>query len=61
MKAGSSFGWERWIGTGGIAIGLERFGASAPAEVLFRELGFTSERIVRAVKSLLGTEALARG
>ena len=61
IEAGSTFGWERWIGRSGIAIGLERFGASAPAEVIFRELGFTSEHVVRAVKSLLEAEALARG
>ncbi len=53
IEAGSRFGWERWIGPSGVAIGLDRFGASAPAEDLFRELGFTSERIVRTVRELL--------
>jgi transketolase len=49
IEAGSTFGWERWIGPEGHAIGLDRFGASAPAEVLFAELGFTVDAVVEAV------------
>jgi transketolase len=49
IEAGSTFGWERWVGPGGHAIGLDRFGASAPAEVLFEKLGFTVDAVVEAV------------
>ena len=49
VEAGSTFGWERWVGLRGHAIGLDRFGASAPAEVLFEKLGFTLDAVVEAV------------
>lgn len=48
IEAAATFGWERWIGPDGHAIGLDRFGASAPAEVLFEKLGFTVEAVVAA-------------
>jgi transketolase len=48
IEAGSTFGWERWIGPDGRAIGLDHFGASAPAEVLFEKLGFTVDAVVEA-------------
>jgi transketolase len=50
VEAGATFGWERWIGPDGHAIGLDRFGASAPAEVLFEKLGFTVEAVVEAAR-----------
>ncbi|HEX6883829.1 MAG TPA: transketolase [Planctomycetota bacterium] len=58
IEAGATFGWSRWIGEHGIAIGLDRFGASAPASVLYEKLGFSIERIVRAVKSLVNDTVL---
>ncbi len=60
IEAGATFGWTRWIGAQGVAIGLDRFGGSAPANVLYEKLGFSLERIVRTVKALVGTEVLAR-
>jgi transketolase len=57
IEAGATFGWERWIGPQGVAIGIDRFGASAPAERIFAELGLTPEHIVRAVRGLLGAGA----
>ena len=53
IEAAATFGWARWIGERGVAIGLDRFGASAPAKDLFRELGFTVERVSATVKELL--------
>ncbi len=53
VEAASTFGWERWIGSEGRAIGLERFGASAPAEVLYEKLGITTDAVVGAVRALL--------
>jgi transketolase len=46
IEAGVTLGWERYIGSDGLAIGLDRFGASAPAEVLFKHFGFSAEAIV---------------
>jgi transketolase len=46
VEAGVSMGWERWVGEKGEILGINRFGASAPAEVVFRELGFTIGNIV---------------
>jgi transketolase len=59
LEAGSTFGWSRWIGERGIAIGLDRFGASAPAATLFEKLGFSCERIARTVRALVESEVLA--
>ncbi len=54
VEAGSTFGWERMVGEDGLSIGIDRFGASAPAEVLAAKFGFTAETIARKVRSHLG-------
>jgi len=54
IEAGSRLGWERWVGDRGASIGLDRFGASAPGEVVMRELGFSVENVVATAKKLLG-------
>ncbi|MEW6074469.1 MAG: transketolase [Planctomycetota bacterium] len=54
VEAGTTFGWERWAGERGVVLGLDRFGASAPAAVLLRELGFTAERVAEAALALAG-------
>ncbi|NOT30341.1 MAG: transketolase [Planctomycetes bacterium] len=59
IEAGATFGWTRWIGERGVAIGLDRFGGSAPANVLYDKLGFSVERIVRTVRSLVNDTVLA--
>ncbi|MFQ5537992.1 MAG: transketolase [Gemmatimonadota bacterium] len=46
VEAAASHGWERWVGDEGRVLGLDRFGASAPAPVLFEKFGFTVERVV---------------
>ena len=56
VEAASTFGWSRFLGTDGVAIGLDHFGASAPAETLFHEFGITTDRVVDAVR-----QSLARG
>jgi transketolase len=53
IEAGSTLGWERYVGLDGVIIGLNRFGASAPGEIVMRELGFTPEHVVEAAKSLI--------
>ena len=47
VEAGVSMGWERWVGESGEIMGIDRFGASAPAEVVFREFGLTIGNIVK--------------
>ncbi|HAC14753.1 MAG TPA: transketolase [Bacteroidetes bacterium] len=46
IEAASTFGWHRYIGSDGVAIGLDHFGASAPYETLYKEFGLTAQRIV---------------
>jgi transketolase len=53
IEAACGFGWERWIGECGIFIGMTGFGASAPAETLFRHFGITSDAIASAVRKRL--------
>ena len=48
VEAGIRMGWERFIGEDGAFVGMASFGASAPAEVLYREFGITAEAIVAA-------------
>jgi transketolase len=54
IEAGVTMGWERFTGTDGINIGIDTFGASAPAEELFKYFGFTADAIVPQIKSKLG-------
>jgi len=53
VEAGLKYGWERWIGPAGAAVGLEHYGASAPWQVLYEKYGFTVENIVARAKALL--------
>jgi len=54
MEAGSTFGWERYVGLQGKIIGMDEFGASAPASELMQHFGFTAENMVAVAKELLG-------
>ncbi len=56
IEAGTTLGWERYVGPRGLAIGLDRFGASAPAEDLFQRFGFTAEAIVPRVVAALNSQ-----
>lgn len=57
LEAAVPLGWERWVGEHGAAIGLNRFGASAPYQDIYRELELTPDRIVREARALLGEPA----
>ena len=54
IEAACGFGWERWLGADGVFLGMDGFGASAPAEDLYRHFGLTPEAIVAAVRKRLG-------
>jgi pyruvate dehydrogenase complex dehydrogenase (E1) component len=51
--------WRKYVGRSGAVVGIDRFGESAPAGDLFSYFGFTPERVVEAVKSVL--ERASRG
>jgi transketolase len=53
VEAAIKQGWERFIGEDGAFVGMTGFGASAPADVLYREFGITTEAVVAAVKARL--------
>jgi transketolase len=57
IEAGRTDFWRRYVGLDGEVIGLDRFGASAPGEVCFREFGFTVEAVVDAVRRVIGQRA----
>ncbi len=54
IEAGVRQGWEKYIGLKGDSLTVDRFGASAPAEVVFDEYGFTLENAVSKAKKLVG-------
>lgn len=54
IEAASGFGWERYIGTDGIFVGMNSFGASAPAKDLYKHFGITAEDTVNKVTKKLG-------
>jgi transketolase len=53
VEAAATFGWNRWVGDLGETIGMESFGASAPAGVLYKHFGFTPERIVETGRAVV--------
>ena len=54
IEAGATLGWDRYAMANGLKIGLDRFGASAPADDLYEKFGFTAEAIVPQIKTKLG-------
>ena len=48
-----SLGWDRWVGDGGAIVGLDHFGASAPAGTIFEKFGFTVDRVVGVARDVL--------
>ena len=53
VEAGSTLGWYKYVGDEGKAYGLDRFGESAPGQVLFEHFGFTPENITKVAKEML--------
>lgn len=51
IEAGVSFGWHKYIGKDGLAVSIEEFGKSAPADELFKDFGFDKDSIVEKIKS----------
>jgi transketolase len=53
IEAGVSLGWHKYVGLEGDTLTVDKFGASAPAEDVFKEFGFTVENIVKKAKKLI--------
>ena len=53
VEAGAKFGWEKYVGLNGDIIGMDGFGASGPAEELYKFFGITEEEVVDAVKNCI--------
>ena len=54
VEAGSPLGWVRWVGDEGASVGIDHFGASAPAAVLAEKFGFTPDAVAARARELLG-------
>ena len=53
VEAGIKLGWEHYVGLDGAVIGMDGFGASAPASVLYEKFGITVQRVVETVRKLV--------
>jgi transketolase len=53
IEAGATMGWQKYVGDHGLAYGIDRYGASAPASVIAKEYGFTPESVAEAASGLL--------
>jgi transketolase len=53
VEVGVSLGWERWVGDEGAVIGLDHFGASAPAGTIFERFGFTTDRVADVARRVI--------
>ena len=56
VEAGATLGWERWVGDHGAIIGLDRFGASAPAPALAEPFGFSVDHVAEVARRVLRGE-----
>jgi transketolase len=54
VEAASSFGWHKYMGADGAILSIDRFGASAPGNVLLEKFGYTVDNVVTEAKKLLG-------
>jgi transketolase len=54
MEAAHPMSWYRWVGDDGVILGLERFGASAPAATIYEHLGITVDHMVQTARQLVG-------
>jgi len=53
VEAGATDGWYKYVGLNGKVIGIDRFGESAPGDLLMKEFGFTVDNVVQAVRNLV--------
>jgi transketolase len=53
IEAAHTMSWYRWVGSNGVVLGIDRYGASAPYETVYTELGLTVDKVVEAARSLV--------
>ena len=53
IEAGVTMGWHRYVGSGGVVLGIDHFGASAPYQLIYEKLGLTPAAVAEAARSLL--------
>jgi transketolase len=53
IEAGHTMSWYRWVGSDGVVLGVDRYGASAPYETIYTELGLTVDKVVSAAQGLV--------
>jgi len=61
VEAASPMGWREWVGEAGEIVGLDRYGASGPYEVLYEQFGITAERVAAAAQSSLSKLGVTSG
>jgi transketolase len=54
IEAGVTTGWQKWVGSHGIVMGIDHFGASAPYQQIYQQFGLTPEHMVQQALALLG-------
>jgi transketolase len=58
IEAGTTFGWERYVGLHGLKIGIDRFGVSAPAPDAYKYFGLTPDKIVTRITDFMRTRGI---
>ncbi len=53
IEAGVSLGWHKYVGDTGDTLTVDKFGASAPGDDVFKEFGFTVENVIKKAKKLV--------
>jgi transketolase len=53
IEAGVTMGWHRWVGSKGIALGIDRYGTSAPGDIVMERLGMNPQAVIQAVQDLV--------
>ncbi|MDD3116791.1 MAG: transketolase [Victivallaceae bacterium] len=61
IEAGTTFGWHRIVGSTGLAIGMDHYGASAPYKVLAEKFGFTPDAVIAKIKEFYGQGGCSGG
>lgn len=60
VEAGVPFGWKRWVGDQGRVIGIDRFGASAPGDLVMHEYGFSVANVIEEALALLKSNTISQ-
>jgi transketolase len=58
IEAAATMPWYRWIGPDGVVLGIDRYGASAPYEKVYDELGVTVDKVVEAAKMVIAEKSV---